>query len=293
MSPPKYFLVAGATGRQGGAVVTALLSDEFGIDPKHVYAITRDATGAGAQRLHASWPGINIVVGNLNNSNALFKQLKGSILPETAVFLAQTHGPTEVTDAKCFIDAASAYGVTYFVYSSVDRGGRQMSDSDPSYTKVFSDKFIIETHLKDVAGKGLDYTIIRPTWFADNAWWGFPGKFCMTAWKGWMKGKRMQVVVLRDVGRWAAEGLVRPDRTGIRNEALSVASDYLSFDDVDKIFKKKTGKGVPVTFEYPISLIIWVVKDIYTMFNFIHEGLWCRSAVVEGKIGTHYLCSMG
>jgi len=272
MSPPKYFLITGATGHQGGAVVTALLSsNEFVIDPKNVYAITRDVTGAGAQRLNSTWPGINIVRGNLNDSNALFKQLKAPILPETAVFLAQAHGPTEVTDAQCLIDAAASHGVTYFVYSSVDRSGRQLSDLDPSYYKTFSDKFIIERHLKDVAGKGMDYTILRPTWFAENAWWGFPGKLCMSGWKVWMKGKRMQVVTARDVGRWAAEGLVRPDRTGIRNEALSVASDYLSFDDVDKIFKKKTGNGVPVTFGWYSSLMIWMVKDLNTMFSFIHE----------------------
>ena len=272
MSPPKHFLIAGATGRQGGAVVTALLSStEFGIDPKNVYAITRDPAGASAQRLASTWPGINIVAGNLNNSDALFKQLKSSILPETAVFLAQAHGPTEVDDAKGFIDAAKSYGVAYFVYSSVDRGGRQLSDSDPSYCKTFSDKFIIEKHLKDVAEKGMAYTILRPTWFAENAWWGFPGKLCMAGWKVWMKGKRMQVVTARDVGRWAAEALIRPDRTGIRNEALSVASDYLSFPEVDEIFKKKTGKGVPVTYGWFTSLMIWMVKDLNTMFNFINE----------------------
>jgi hypothetical protein len=53
----------------------------------------------------------------------------------------------------------------------------------------------------------------------------------------------MQVVTTRDIGRSAAGGLVRPDRTGIRNEALSVASDELSFEDIDLIFRAKTGKG--------------------------------------------------
>ncbi|CZR56365.1 related to nucleoside-diphosphate-sugar epimerase family protein [Phialocephala subalpina] len=273
MSPPKHFLIAGATGRQGGAVVTALLSDSFRINPKNVWAITRDATGASAQRLLSKWPGINIVAGDLNNPYTLFEQLGKSILPQTAVFLAQAHGPTELSDAKGFTDAASSHGVAYFVYSSVDRGGREISDSDPSYCKTFSDKFHIEQHLKSVAGggKGMDYTILRPTWFADNAHWGFPGKLCMTGWRDWMKGKRMQVVTTRDIGRWAAEGLVRPDRTGIRNEALSIASDELSFEDIDLIFKRKTGKGVPVTFRWAASLMIWLVKDLNTMFSFINE----------------------
>lgn len=273
MSIPQHFLIAGATGRQGGAVVNALLSyPDFKIEPKSVWAITRDAAGTSAQRLVSKWPGINLVTGDLNNAHALFKQLGSHILPQTAVFLAQAHGPTELSDAKDFIDAASSHGVAYFVYSSVDRGGRKLSDSDPSYCKTFSDKFYIEKYLKDVAAeKGTDYTIIRPTWFADNAYWGFPGKLCMTGWKVWMKGKRMQVVTTVDIGRWAAEGLVRPDRTGIRNESLSVASEELSFQDIDAIFKRKTGKGVPVTWEWPTMLMIWLVKDLNTMFRFINE----------------------
>jgi uncharacterized protein YbjT (DUF2867 family) len=276
MSSPKHFLIAGATGRQGGAVVNAILSTpKLGIAPENVWAITRDATGASAQRLGSTWPGINIVSGNLNNPHGIFEQLDALSIPQTAVFLAQAHGPTEVSDAKGFIDAASSLGVAYFVYSSVDRGGRKLSDSDPSYCKTFSDKFLIEQHLKNVVGqqqgKGMEYTIIRPTWFADNAHWGFPGKLCMTGWRDNMQGKRMQVVTTKDIGRWAAEGLVRPDRTGIRNEALSIASDELSFQEVDSIFKQKTGNGVPVTFGWLAGSMIWMVKDLYTMFGFINE----------------------
>jgi uncharacterized protein YbjT (DUF2867 family) len=273
MATPKHFLIAGATGRQGGAVVTALLTQpDFKIPPQNIWAITRNAAGPSAQHLISKWPGINIISGDLNNPDALFKQL-GNILPQTAVFLAQAHGPTELSDAKGFIDAAASHGVVYFVYSSVDRGGKELSDVDPSYCKTFSDKFYIEQHLKSVAGQnpGLGYTILRPTWFADNAHWGFPGKLCMTGWKVWMRGKKMQVVTLRDLGRWAAEALVRPERTGIRNEALSVASEELSFGEFDGIWRSKTGEGVPVTIAWFALLLIWLVKDLNTMFRFIDE----------------------
>jgi hypothetical protein len=86
-----------------------------------------------------------------------------------------------------------------------------------------------------------------------------------------MKGKRMQIVTTTDTGRWAVEGLVRPDNTGIRNEALSVASEELSFQEIDLILKRRTGKGAPVTFEWFPVLMIWLVKDLNTMFRFIGE----------------------
>ena len=93
----------------------------------------------------------------------------------------------------------------------------------------------------------------------------------MTGWKVWMKGKRMQVTTTTDIGRWAVEALVRPDRTGIRNDSLSIASEDMSFEDFDSIYRKKTGKGVPLTFEWLSTVMIWLVKDLNTMFSFINE----------------------
>ncbi|KAH8602482.1 hypothetical protein B0O99DRAFT_680601 [Bisporella sp. PMI_857] len=226
------------------------------VKPKNVWAITCDAAGSSAQRLISRWPGINIVPGDLNKPDAICKYLGSLILPRTAVFLAQAHGPTELAGAKDFIDAAASHGVAYFVYSSVDRGGRELSDTDPSYCKTFSDKFYIEQHLKSVAG--------RKGGKGDMSW-------ITPSSKSFVKGKQMQIVTTKDIGRWAVEGLVRPDRTGIRNEALSVASDELSFQDIDSIFEKKIGKGVPVTCGWLVTVFIWLMKDFNTMFRFINE----------------------
>lgn len=82
MAPPKHFLVAGTTGRQGGAVVAALLSHpDFELEAANVWAIKRDPAGASAQRLLSKWPGLNIVAGDLNTPQQLFKQLGSFILP--------------------------------------------------------------------------------------------------------------------------------------------------------------------------------------------------------------------
>ncbi|KAM0549156.1 hypothetical protein ACHAPJ_009611 [Fusarium lateritium] len=273
MSAIEYFLIAGATGRQGGAVVDALLTHPtIKINPKQVYAITRQGSGPGAIKLREKYGDINIVAGDLNNSEAIIQQLDKTIISKTGIFLAQAHGPTEVSDAKNLIDAAARNGIPYFVYSSVDRGGRELSDKDPSYCKTFSDKFLIEKHLQGVcSSQKMEYTNLRPTWFADNAWWGFPGQLCMTGWRENMGGKRLQVTVTKDIGRWAVEALVRPDRTGIRNQALTIASDELSFKDIDEIFIQHTGKGVPVTYGFFARFVIWMVKDLNTMFGFIGE----------------------
>ncbi|KFY49126.1 hypothetical protein V495_00714 [Pseudogymnoascus sp. VKM F-4514 (FW-929)] len=274
MSSPKSFLIAGGTGRQGGAVVNALLADKStSIQAKDIYVLTRNVAGAAAAALVTR--GVKLVLGELGKPDAIFKQLAdlGVNPTSTAAFLAQAHGPTELDDAKGFIDAAISTGLSYFVYSSVDRGGPELSDRDASYCKTFSDKFKIEKHLQaaSAGGKNINFTILRPTWFADNALWGFPGKLCMAGWRENMNGKRMQVTAIKDIGRWAAEAFLRPDASGIRNKALSIASDYLSFDEIDAIFRKETGSPVGVTYGWLARLAIWQVEDLRTMFAWINE----------------------
>lgn len=83
----------------------------------------------------------------------------------------------------------------------------------------------------------------------------------MTGWRDNLGGKTLQVTVTKDIGRWAVEGLVRPNRTGMRNQALSIASDEMSFDQVEAAFTKHTGRVVPVTTGLLARGIIWLVND--------------------------------
>lgn len=281
MATPSSFLIAGGTGRQGGAVVNALLEDHLSpVNPNQIFVITRNIEGFNAAKLATR--GINLIAGTLSKPELIFNDLKnfGVKLNETAAFLVQAHGPTEFDDARRFIDAAATSGLQYFVYSSVDRGGKELSDKDPSYCKTFSDKFHIEKHLitttsrsdvNESSSEKMKYTILRPVWFAENAIWGFPGKLCMTGWRENMNGKSMQVVVAKDLGRWAAEALLRPDRAGLRNEAVSIASDKLSFEEVDEIFRQETGQPASVTYGWLARFVIWAVNDMYIMFRFIDE----------------------
>lgn len=271
---PTSFLVAGGTGRQGGAVVQALLTDSSTpINPENIHVLTRNTDGAAAASLVAR--GVRLLQGELGHPDAIFKQLATHdvSLSQTGVYLAQAHGPTELSDANAFIDAAIAAGVAYFVYSSVDRGGPELSARDASYCKTFADKFEVEKHLMaaSAGGKRMNFTIVRPTWFVDNALWGFPGKMCMAGWRENMKGKRMQVTTIKDIGRWAAEAFLRPDGCGIRNSAISIASDYLSFKEIDDIFRKETGSPVGVTYGWLARMMIFLIKDLRTMFAWINE----------------------
>lgn len=69
MSRP--ILVTGATGKQGGAVIDALLASSSAKD-FIILAVTRNADSASAKKLVER--GVRIVKGDLNNVEAIFKE---------------------------------------------------------------------------------------------------------------------------------------------------------------------------------------------------------------------------
>lgn len=66
----RAILVTGATGKQGGALIKALLADKAGF---HILAVTRDSNSASAKRLAAKSSDITLVQGDLNDTEAIFK----------------------------------------------------------------------------------------------------------------------------------------------------------------------------------------------------------------------------
>lgn len=69
----RTLLVTGATGKQGGSLVRALLAQNADF---RILAVTRDATSASAKRLAAKSPKISLVQGNLDDTESIFQAAK-------------------------------------------------------------------------------------------------------------------------------------------------------------------------------------------------------------------------
>lgn len=65
----KTVLITGATGKQGGSVVTALLKAKADFE---ILAVTRDASSGGAQKLQVKSSNIKLVEGNLDEPEKIF-----------------------------------------------------------------------------------------------------------------------------------------------------------------------------------------------------------------------------
>lgn len=104
---PKTLLITGATGKQGGAVISALLEDEKSSAFK-IIAVTRNRQSQSAQL--ASKPNVSVIEGDISDPDALFDQA-GAVW---GVFAVQVNSDAELEQGKALVTAAAARGVSFF-----------------------------------------------------------------------------------------------------------------------------------------------------------------------------------
>lgn len=247
MQPLRRLLIAGATGKQGGAVISELLRNQAD-PPFHLVALTRNANSTKALQL-ARNPNVSILQGDLDDCEAIFKSCSEPIY---GVFSVQVPLRPKVEEAqgKALADSAMAHGVKHFIYTSADRGGPQQSDNDGTKIAHFRSKFNIENHLKAVAAQKPDmaWTIIRPVAFMENLTNDFFGRAFQTMWELNGLESKLQLVSTVDVGILAAEAFRNP--ADYKGKAVSLATDELTAAEARQTFKRLVGREVPTT--YPI-----------------------------------------
>ncbi|KAG4434357.1 hypothetical protein IFR05_010168 [Cadophora sp. M221] len=270
------FLVTGATGKQGGAVIDALLAAS---QDATILALTRNAQSQSAKSLILKAPEqIKLLEGDLKDCPAIFAKAGCSISGVFCVSIPQigfrADSEAEEAQAKALVEAALVNNVEHFVYTSVDRHG---PDSDLNATDVphFISKANIEKHLIGKSkGSQMSWTILRPTAFMDNIVLGFAGKIFPTAWRvGLSPTTKLQLVSTRDIGHFGAQALLKPK--DFAGRAISLAGDDLTFDEANAVFLKAASRGLPQTYGFIARFLLWAIKDLSTMFRFFeHVGYY-------------------
>ena len=263
----RRILIAGATGKQGGALLSSLAANPPRT-PFHLIALTRNAQSPRAQAL-ASKPNVSVIQGDMNNVPAIFAQIKE---PLYGVFSVQTPLKPKVEEqqGKDLVDGAAAAGVKHFVYTSVERGGPEKSDRDPTHIAHFISKYNIEKHLIDVIAKNpsMQYTIIRPVAFMDNLTPNFFGRVFKNIWdyNGVDESGKVQLVSSKSIGILAADIFRSPDKYS--GQALSLATDELTPNEANAIFRRHTGKDIPKTYDFLGRIIKYLAHEqLGAMFN--------------------------
>lgn len=269
---PKTLLITGASGKQGGAVIDALLEAPESKDFT-ILAVTRNPGSPASVKLNSRADNVRTVQGDLHDIPGIFKAAQAAHPePIWGVFSVQVpmgknaSPEIEETQGKGLVDEAIKQGVKQFVYTSVERGGEK-SYENPTDVPHFISKHNIEHHLVDkTKDEKMGWTIIRPVAFMENFAEGFMGKMFGASWySGLPNDKKLQLISVKDIGWYAAQSFINPEKYNKRE--INLAGDDISFNDADKVFRKKTGQPIPCTFGVLGSAVLWGVKEMGVMFK--------------------------
>ncbi|KAI0885414.1 NAD(P)-binding protein [Annulohypoxylon maeteangense] len=276
-TPSRTILVVGATGQQGGFVLSELAnllsSLSSGTKPEvNVLALTRTASSPKAQALPSKYPSLHLTVveGDTRNPAPIFEAY-----PQIDSVFSYTTPPDEEPQANLLIDAVAAHvrktdtqtphsKKIHFVFSSVDRGGEPQSWENPTDIPHFREKHNIEIHLKAKADESegrLTYTILRPVAFMDNLNPG--GTFGMvfaSLWSTMPASQKLQLVSVRDIGLFGAEALLAsPASPHFLNRAIGLAGDNLTLGEARDIYRRVSkGRELPQAW----WVVGWAVRGL-------------------------------
>jgi uncharacterized protein YbjT (DUF2867 family) len=247
-------LVAGVTGRQGGAVTRHLLARGFA-----VRGITRDPDAAKAQPLRDA--GVELVRADLTDRAALDGLFDGV----TGVFSVATPFEAgldaEVAQGTTLGDAAQAAEVEHYVYSSV--GGADRDSRVPH----FESKWAIENHLR---GLGLPLTVVRPVYFFENfgGWSLQPEGDGYTMAMPLSPDRALQTVAADDIGAFVAMAFA--DRGSWVGRELELAGDERTLPEYAAAIS--AARGVDVDYvQIPWEALREQSEDLYRMYDFFER----------------------
>ncbi|KAJ7033563.1 NAD(P)-binding protein [Mycena alexandri] len=242
----KLVLVTGGTGQQGRGLVRALASDpEF-----HVWVLTRTITSPAANELATTQQHVTVVQGNLDSPETIRKTFEDAKREHEGIWgvfcvlafpgLGADAGGEE-KQGKTLADISAEYGVTSFIFSSVERGGEYNDENAKLDRRA---KVLIERHVRGLGeSKGLKWTILRPGFFMEN-YNHTIGKFTVGVLKtGLKETTTTQLVAAEDIGNVAAAVFKSPQ--GYTSQILVIVGDELTTAQQQEAFTRATSKQLP------------------------------------------------
>ena len=251
----RIVLVAGATGRQGGAVVRHMLPKSW-----RLRALTRNPKSYAARQLAEK--GVELAEGDMDDPASLDRAARGVYGIYSVQDFWTMGARREVQQGKNLADVAKKAGVEHFVYSSV--GGAERNTGITHWET----KWVVEKHVRSL---NLPVTILRPASFMET--------YHITEVEiGLLKGKLAdpirgdkpyQTIATDDIGAFAALAFERPkDFIGLD---LEIAGSELTNIDAAKVFSRVLNR--PVKFQkLPLPIVRLVLgKEFYEMFHWFNS----------------------
>jgi len=247
-------LVAGATGRQGGAVVRHLRPKRW-----KLRALTRNPESYAARKLAEQ--DVELAQADLDDPGSLERAARGAYGIYSVQDFWTVGAKREVQQGKSLADAAKKAGVEHFVYSSV--GGAERNTGITHWET----KWEIEKYIRSLR---LPATVLRPVSFMETY-------HILEVEIGLLKGKLAdpirgdkpyQTIASDDIGAFAALAFERPKE--FIGMELEIAGSELTNIQAAKAFSRVLNR--PVKFKkLPMPIVkLFLGKEFYEMFHWFN-----------------------
>ena len=248
-------LVAGATGRQGGAVARHMLRRGW-----KLRALTRNPKSYAARELAEK--GVELVQGDLEDPASLERAARGVYGVYSVQDFWTVGAKREVQQGKNLADVARKAGVEHFVYSSA--GGAERN----SGITHFETKWEVEKHIRSLC---LPTTVFRPAAFMETY-------HILEVEVGLLKGKLAdpirgdkpyQTIATDDIGGFVALAFERPrDFIGME---LEIAGSELTNLQAAEVFSRVLNRKVKFQ-KLPMPIVrLFLGKEFYEMFHWFNN----------------------
>ncbi len=225
----KKVLVIGATGNQGGGLISHLLTSK----KWHAVALTRDPDSPRARLLANR--GVEVIKGDMDDSDSLRSAIRGS----HGVFSVQNENTlrNEIEQGRRVVEICVEERVNHLIYTA--SCGAKEPNRGVDYWD--SKRLIIDA----VRESGLPYTILRPVSFMENY---ISNKTALR--QGKLTGlltpdKELQVISGYDIGLYASQALERPGE--FIDQEIDIASETLTMTKIAETLSRTLNSSISYT----------------------------------------------
>ena len=239
----KLLVVFGATGQQGGSIISHVLDDTELSKQYKIRGITRDPSSSAAEALKKR--GVDVAKADMTDPSSLSSALKGAhtVFFLTAPVMGADAKNEEFAQGKGVVDAAVAEGIQYMIFSTLPHVTRI---SGGKYTKVaaFDAKAEIEDYIRTLPIKSAffspasfmqNFQRIMAPYPSDN------GTFVLAR----LVSPATQLPLIDtvgDAGKYVGAILAEPDR--YEGKVFCSASAVYTMTEIVDIMSKVYGKTV-------------------------------------------------
>ncbi|MGB5667218.1 MAG: NmrA/HSCARG family protein [Maribacter sp.] len=263
MEQKKIIAVVGATGAQGGSLVTAILND-----PKHefaVRAITREKKSEKAQALASQ--GAEVVEASIDDKGSLLKAFKGAYAAYCVTFFWEHFSPEkEMANAKNMAEAAKEANLKHVIWSTLEDTRKWVPLEDDRMPTLQGKYKVPHFDAKGSSNvyfekSGVPYTLLYTSFYWENFIYfgmgpqkGPDGKLGITFPIG---SKKLPGIAVTDIGKCAYA--IFKEGQNYHGKEVGIAGEHLTGQQMADTFSKVY--GIPVNYNN-------VPASVYRNFDF-------------------------